>query len=121
MGSNRNKVNTSKGRTSGRYCPTRKLHIRTTVYAHDHGDQHKQHMAKRHDTGGNVMSEQLLLLPDYGDLIPMRRWRESVKYGLFIPYDGSGCWATKTRYDATSNVWQDKRPKWATHVMWFNK
>ena len=62
-------------------------------------------------------------LPDYGDLIPLTEWRECVASGGFIPYDGTGYWATSKEMDRASDVWDQDRipPEWATHVMWFNK
>lgn len=59
-------------------------------------------------------------LPDYGELMTQEAWFAAVDHRAFIPYDGSGYWATTDRMSNWS-VWEVKRPKWATHVMWFNK
>lgn len=65
---------------------------------------------------------------DYGDLIPIVEWIESVHMYFFTPDDGSGYWANETHHidwiegDDQSNVFDLKnRPQGATHVLWFNK
>ena len=60
-------------------------------------------------------------LPDYGGLIPLKEWQAEVAAGSLIPYDGSGRWATSKEMDGASDVWNSSPPRWATHVMWFNK
>lgn len=62
-------------------------------------------------------------IPDYGDLMTLEDWDACVACGGFIPYDGSGCWATNNKMDQSSNVWSKTalRPEWATHVVWFNR
>jgi hypothetical protein len=58
---------------------------------------------------------------DFGDLMTVEEFIETVKYGGFIPDDGDGLWATKDKQSDIS-VWDTKKvPKWATHVIWFNK
>ena len=64
---------------------------------------------------------ELKALPKYGELITMEEWLNAVKGGWFIPYDGSGHWATATNMDSSSDVWSGDPPEWATHVMWFNR
>ncbi|NJL70805.1 MAG: hypothetical protein HC888_03950 [Candidatus Competibacteraceae bacterium] len=59
-------------------------------------------------------------LPDYGDLFPIDEWKEAVKNGSFIPYDGTGYYATETEMDIDTDSFEPP-PKWATHVAWFNK
>ena len=58
----------------------------------------------------------LTAIPDYGDVLPLEEWR-----GEFTSYDGMGHWATLEGMDRNSDVWESKPPKWATHVVWFNK
>lgn len=62
---------------------------------------------------------------DYGDLIPLQEWVESVGINAFTPDDGHGYWANEThhkvhhqRYDVFN---LKDIPKNATHVLWFNK
>lgn len=57
---------------------------------------------------------------DYGDIMPIAEFVECVKCGGFIPYDGSGNWATETQISDQS-VWETKAPEWATHVAWYNR
>lgn len=58
---------------------------------------------------------------DYGDLIPIAEWKDSVEFGAFIPYDGSGYYSNGTEYVHELSVWEYPVPTWATHVLWFNK
>ena len=62
-------------------------------------------------------------LPKYGDHMTVDEFRDAVACGAFIPDDGDGCWATDAAYDNGSCVWDGLKnpPKWATHVVWFNK
>ena len=66
-----------------------------------------------------------------GDLLPLKEFLNMVANGCFIDYDGHGKLATDI---AESNVYimpsdvfhkngalKFKFPKWATHVIWFNK
>lgn len=71
------------------------------------------------------------LLPicaDAGDLIPINRFLESVAHGWFVDYDGFGEWATSTHYLSghwvhPSDISNSRKPipKWATHVVWYNR
>jgi hypothetical protein len=64
-------------------------------------------------------------LPDYGDLMPMSDFIETVKCGCFIDYDGYGKYS-----DGKEMSEQTVRPsdveagkvdmKWS-HVVWFNR
>lgn len=67
------------------------------------------------------MTPKLVPLPDCGDLISMAEWLANVECAAFVPYDGSGHWATQDGMDQSSDVWSSQPPEWATHVMWFNK
>lgn len=69
-------------------------------------------------------------LPNYGDLIPLAKFVEQVRDRAFVDHDGMGCWATATEAEwggPDTWVWPSqlskgkKPPKWATHVLWFNK
>jgi len=61
-------------------------------------------------------------IPDYADMFVLDDWRSAVKESSFIPYDGSGYYATETEMDPKSDVWDGTpAPEWATHVAWFNK
>ncbi len=56
-----------------------------------------------------------------GDHMPLDEFLESVEVGAFIPYDGSGYYATAT-HESRNSVWDRiSPPSWATHVMWYNK
>lgn len=66
-------------------------------------------------------------LPKLGDLMSVEEWIGCVNADSITGYDGFGEWATK---DGTSGVmvypsWLGPDevfvPKWATHVLWFNK
>lgn len=65
---------------------------------------------------------KLVPIPDYADLITLKEFKECVACGGFIPYDGSGYYATENSMDKETDVWSSKKPPtWATHVAWFNK
>ncbi len=66
--------------------------------------------------------------PSYGDLMTADEFVEMCRCGAFISDDGSGNWATATHCDSRRDIsirklvtGIDKKPNWATHVMWFNK
>jgi len=59
--------------------------------------------------------------PEYGRLMTINEFLANVKFGAFIPADGTGYWATVTHEDWDSSVWGTKKPFWATHVRWYNK
>jgi len=65
---------------------------------------------------------------ELGDVIPIDEFVHNCECGWFINDDGFGEWATATHYD--SRVWVHPSavknekivpPKWATHVVWYNK
>lgn len=60
---------------------------------------------------------------EYGELFSIEQFADMVSNGLLISSDGSACWATETHHSGGYlNIHRlDFRPKWATHVMWFNK
>lgn len=61
--------------------------------------------------------------PDYGDLMSVDEFAQSVEDGSFIDYDGYGYWAVADKMSDVvvrpSTV--DDKPEWATHVIWFNR
>mgnify|MGYP000845426080 CR=1 FL=1 len=62
-------------------------------------------------------------IPDYGDLMTVENFKESVKYGALIDYDGHGL-VVKDRKMAKWVMYPSIAhliPEDATHVMWFNK
>lgn len=59
-------------------------------------------------------------MSEYAHVMTADEWNESVKQGAFTPDDGNGYWATETKMDADFDCFREK-PKWATHVAWFNK
>lgn len=63
-------------------------------------------------------------LPDYGDLMTVKDFREACEGGAFIDYDGSGHPVKGKRMARNVDVQPSKVkeiPADATHVMWFNK
>jgi len=64
-------------------------------------------------------------IPDYGDLMTMQVFINSVKIGAFTDYDGFGNLSTETQMSnrqlSPSQLRTRKIPKWATHIVWFNK
>lgn len=62
-------------------------------------------------------------LPNYGDLITVKDWLQSVANNYFIDYDGSGH-PVKDGKMSKQNIYPsiaDELPEDATHVMWFNR
>lgn len=59
-------------------------------------------------------------LSDYGHHMTIEDFFDEVKCGALIPDDGDGYWATETQ-ESRINVWDEDNPRWATHVMWYNK
>lgn len=55
-----------------------------------------------------------------GDHMTAEDFEECVQCSCFIPYDGDGNWATVDG-ESKLNVWENARPEWATHVVWYNK
>jgi hypothetical protein len=86
-------------------------------------------------SGCNILVREnplLIDMEDDGDLyeppkIPIDEWLQSVKDGMFIDYDGYGCWATENDVSDTIVHPSDITlkgivpPVWATHVEWYNK
>jgi hypothetical protein len=63
-------------------------------------------------------------LPDYGDLMTIKDFRDACSVGALIDYDGTGYPVKDGKMARNVNVLPSKRnriPKSATHVMWFNK
>lgn len=65
-------------------------------------------------------------LPDYGHLMTLKSFVAAVRCGMFIDYDGNGCYATETEMDGDAIVIPSEvkagkiNPNYA-HVVWFNK
>ena len=55
-----------------------------------------------------------------GDLMTVKEFISHRDARVFLPYDGSGNWATAT-HESNWSVWTIEKPEWATHVMWYNK
>jgi len=65
-------------------------------------------------------------LPDYGELFTPGEFHAHVKVGAITPDDGSGYWACSVYEDGQIGYHRShdcfgERPKWATHIVWFNK
>ena len=64
-------------------------------------------------------------LPDYGDHMTIENFIQNCKVGMFIDYDGYGYLATKDRRSdiiiSPSKIKKVGIPKWATHVLWYNR
>lgn len=59
---------------------------------------------------------------DYGDLMPLNEWWESVDCGCFTSWDGSGYFSNGTHHTYEGSVFERENiPAGATHVLWFNK
>jgi hypothetical protein len=71
--------------------------------------------------------DKFIDLPDYGDHMTLEDFNDCVKCGGFIDYDGTGYYATKDKMNrafvaSPGAIMSGKKPpKWATHVMWFNR
>lgn len=68
----------------------------------------------------DILRLNLEPIPEYAHVMSEKEWNESVESGCFIPYDGSGYWATEKGMDPNADAFYPK-PDWATHVAWFNK
>jgi len=62
------------------------------------------------------------------DVMTLREFFEYIQIGGFIDYDGFGKWATQTKLDPHILVYPSGvrngtivPPKWATHVVWYNR
>lgn len=64
-------------------------------------------------------------IPSYGDLMSLEDFKESVRNGGFIDYDGSGNLATDSKCsDITiipSEVEDYDFPEWCSHIVWYNR
>jgi hypothetical protein len=62
-------------------------------------------------------------MPSYGDLMTVNDFRQDVRAGGFIDYDGFGHPA-KLMVDNSTHIYPsqvDAIPDDATHIVWFNK
>lgn len=59
-------------------------------------------------------------VPDYGDLMTIDEWNESVSFGGFIEHDGHGYFVKDNMSTYEGDIFEDE-PEDATHVIWFNK
>jgi hypothetical protein len=59
-----------------------------------------------------------------GDLFTIKEWKDAVRSGSFIDYDGFGDLATKTGV-SNCRIRPSQSyvvlPKWATHILWYNR
>ena len=62
-------------------------------------------------------------IPSYGNLMTAEAFAVDVMNGCLIDYDGYGRWATSDKMSdvVISPSKLKKPPKWATHVVWFNR
>lgn len=60
-------------------------------------------------------------LPSFGDLFTLKDFDEMANSGGITDDDGVGYYATERGLSRKHDCFGDDRPKWATHVMWFNK
>jgi len=67
------------------------------------------------------------MIPEYGDVMPVTEWLNSVRQGGFIDYDGHGslCDGTSTcNVNISSSditVFKVTIPSWVTHIVWYNR
>lgn len=59
-------------------------------------------------------------IPDFGDVMTVEVFRESIKNGLFTTFDGSGYFCKDNKMSRQHEVFSAP-PLDATHVCWFNK
>lgn len=71
--------------------------------------------------------EELESLPNYGDHMTLEQFKSACDCGLFIDYDGFGCFATETKM-TKQEIWPSKFLAGdfeiddnITHIVWFNK
>lgn len=65
-------------------------------------------------------------IPDYGDLMTVEDFIQSVASGFFIDDDGFGYWANSTHILSKDPVYPSEVgfldcPTGTTHVVWFNR
>jgi hypothetical protein len=94
-------------------------------------EQYKKRLEDSFDIyAGSV--ERAKELPEYGDLISVADWLNQVRVSNFIDYDGNGRLVMKlsdsvwvigmaTLYPSDITLFNLTLPKWATHVLWFNR
>jgi hypothetical protein len=92
-------------------------------------EEYKQRLETEYDIfGGGVYPSDV----EDGDLILLDEWLKEVNGGGFIDYDchgefafdrGDGVWLTSNMPIRPSDITKFKitPPKWATHVLWFNR
>lgn len=71
------------------------------------------------------MSDKMEPIPEYGYLMTMEEFIETVKCGFFIDYDGYGCYSDGKEISQGSVCPSDVAKgtvdmKWS-HVVWFNR
>lgn len=63
--------------------------------------------------------------PEHGDHIPIEDFIDMARWGGFIDYDGHGYLATETLVSNVlvfpSEMKIIQPPKWATHIVWYNR
>lgn len=71
------------------------------------------------------MANYITPIPDYGDVMPLREFLESVRDGMFIDYDGFGYPVKDDKMDDDIRIYPSNVvhvwPKDATHIVWFNR
>ena len=78
-------------------------------------------------TDFDATASQLEPIPEYGDKMTLVEFQDAVDHGLFIDYDGFGCYATDTAMSQIevrpSDVkgHTDPRATGFTYVVWFNR
>lgn len=62
-------------------------------------------------------------IPDYGDVMTVKEFKEEVECGMFGDYDGSGKPAKdgKMSHQDIKPSKIEEIPSDATHIVWFNK
>lgn len=67
-------------------------------------------------------------VPEYADQMTLQEWKDNVRCGMFIDYDGFGKLATKTKESMIEirpsrlTLQKDYEfPKWVTHICWYNR
>lgn len=64
------------------------------------------------------------LIPDYADIMTIEEFKEEVKGGMFIDYDGFGHPVKDGMEDEKIYIYPSKIheiPEDATHIAWYNK
>lgn len=57
-----------------------------------------------------------------GNLFTLDEWIDLLKTGAINRYDGSGYWATETQHFDEGDIFDiNTKPRYCTHIMWFNK